>query len=108
MPAEELIRNDIEAARFSRYVPDYLIALRSRAEWDWRSGKDTAAIADYEEVERVAPGYWPVRRLLATLYLSRARKVASVDRRAATAEFNKAQEWIERSSVRTRTMPTRE
>ena len=97
IPAEELIRNDIEAARFSRYVPDYLIALRSRAEWDWRSGKDTAAIADYEEVERVAPGYWPVRRLLATLYLSRARKVAPVDRRAATADFNKAQEWIERS-----------
>ena len=69
MKAKDLIRNDIEAARFSRYVPDYLIALRSRAEYEWRAGNDDAAIAEYEEIERVAPGYGPVRRILATLYL---------------------------------------
>ena len=94
---EEVIRNDIEAARFSRYGRDYLIALTSRADFDRLSGKDSAAIADYEEVERVAPGYWPVRRILATLYLNRARKLAPVDRRAATADLKKAVEWIERS-----------
>ncbi len=97
MKAEQIIRNDVEAARFSRYVPDCLIALRSRAEWDWRSGKDADAIADYLEVERIAPGYWPVRRLLATLYLGRARKIGTVDRPAATADLKRALEWIERS-----------
>jgi len=96
MGAEEVTRNDIEAARFSRYGRDYLIALTSRADLDWRSGKDSAAIAEYEEVEHVAPGYWPVRRIVATLYLNRARKLGPVDRPAATSDLKKAVDWIER------------
>jgi tetratricopeptide (TPR) repeat protein len=89
-----LIRNDAEAARFSRYVPDYLVALRSRAEFELRDGNEDGSIAEYEEIERVAPGYGPVRRILATLYLDRARKAASLSRRAATADLQKAVERI--------------
>jgi O-antigen ligase len=91
---EQIIRNDIEAARFSRYVPDYLMALRRRAELDWSAGRDTAAIAEYEEIEHVAPGYGPVRRILATLYWDRAKKLGPSNRQAATADLEKAVERI--------------
>jgi tetratricopeptide (TPR) repeat protein len=99
--AEEKIRNyaeaerfSAEAARFSRYVPDYLLALRSRAELDWRSGAETAAIAEYEEIEHVAPGYGPVRRILATLYGNRARRLARINRQEAMADLERAVERI--------------
>jgi O-antigen ligase len=92
--AKDLIRNDIEAARFSRYGRDYLIALRRRAEVEWGARNDDAAIAGFEYVEHVAPGYDSVRRILATLYRNRADKTAPFNRQAAIADLKKAAEWI--------------
>jgi O-antigen ligase len=93
--AKDLLRNDIEAARFSRYVPDYLIALRDRALVERHAGNADAAIAEFESIEQVAPGYGSVRRILAMLYWNRADKAARFNRQAAIADLKKAVEWIE-------------
>jgi tetratricopeptide (TPR) repeat protein len=98
MDLEDRIHHLSEATRFSRYVPDYLIALKWRGGLEWRSGNEAAAIRTYEELERVAPGVDPgkssVRAILANLYRDQARKVSPWDRQAATADLRKARKWI--------------
>lgn len=88
------ISKQAEAARLSRYLRDYMIALTNRAVMEWRANRMDAAIATFEEVERTAPGYGPVRRYLAELCQDRASKIASFNRQAAIADVKKAAEWI--------------
>jgi O-antigen ligase len=92
---KDRVRDFGEAARFSRYVRAYMVALTGRAGAEWGSGNETAAITEYEEIERTAPGYGPVRRILATLYSDQARKLRSSAPRAAMADLGRAEEWIE-------------
>ena len=77
MPAEYV---DIlgRAARLSRYVPDHLVAVRRRAGALRRMGRLDDAIGEYERLERIAPGYGPLRRILAALYIERARSGSRV------------------------------
>jgi O-antigen ligase len=92
---KDVIRNDIEAARFSRYVPDYFRALEWRADREARAGNNNAAIAEFEIIEHLAPGYGHVRLALATLYQTRANKIGPFNPQAGMADLKKAVEWIE-------------
>ena len=88
------IRNQAEAARLSRYLRDYMIALTSRGEIEWKANRTDAAIAVFEEVERTAPGYGPVRRYLAGLYRDRANKMGPFKPQEGMTDLKKAVEWI--------------
>ena len=84
------------AARESRYVPD---AIQSQA-WSARAlavtGRRDEAIRAYEQVERIAPGFGPVRRMLADLYRQQANAVGPRDPAAGVAELQKSVEMLQR------------
>jgi len=85
--AERKIAGLAEAARLSRYVPDYFVALRKRAGRLRKAGKTNEAIAVYETIERAAPGYLHIRKLLGALYLDRAARIGPVNERQGKADL---------------------
>ena len=93
----ECVEMHMEAARLSRYVPDYFIALRRRAAALGRMGDLDGAIAAHEQIEEQAPGYGPTRRLLGELYLQRAKKLGAANSTAAIADLKKAADVLGRA-----------
>lgn len=97
--SEEYLQRQEEAASLSRYLPDYMVALRSRADELRERARLPEAIAAYAEIERVAPGYGPVRRLLGLLHFENARRLAATDPEAARRELAQAQTFLTRAAA---------
>jgi len=100
MSAEQVSARFAEAAKLSRYVPDYFIALVRRATVLRQSGKIDQAIEVYEEVERKAPGYGAhgsTRRHLGKLYLQRVRGNGKRSKEARDKDLKRATEVLGRA-----------
>jgi len=94
---EERARDFDEAQRCSRYLPDYFRVLTNRGDFYRSLGDYVKAFAAYRELERDAPGYDVVRRVLGEVCLAQAVKVGGADAAASEGFLEKACYWYEKA-----------
>jgi len=97
LPVETRVPRYAAAERASRYVPDYLLAIGDRAEMFHKAGRRLEAIAAYEHLNNVAPGYGPVRRLLGSLYLECAQELGPDDPEHGAQYLRESVAWLEQA-----------
>ena len=86
-----------EAVQHSRYVPDYLRGLHRRALQLRAIGELDAAIAACEEMDGIAPGLGPTRRMLGDLCLEKAALDRSDNADRRTGLLKRARAALDRA-----------